>query len=260
LTGRRSRKRSSTEARGSAASIGDALRAAGLRPGIGAERADKKNFAERFSRHLATHIANALRPDFPGITPDREGGSQEAPARTSKGFKKLDVNYSTPELGLALGVSVKTVNAADPRTGRFTKNYTRIDSELRAEAADYHERQPYAVLAGVLFLPASSCDDARTGVRGANAPSSFGAAVKFFRSRAGREKPTDDIALFERFFVALYFPDMPEEGDARFFDVLRPPPRVRRPRPDEGLSFLEFIAAIRDTYDARNNPPFVWAD
>jgi hypothetical protein len=238
-------------------SIRDALEASGLRPGVDADRAEKKNFAERFSRHLATLIANALRPDFPGLTPDADGARQESPARTSKGFKKLDVNYSTTELGLALGVSVKTVNAKDPRTGRFTKNYTRIDGELRAEAADYHERQPYAVLVGVLFLPAGSCDDARPGAGGI---SSFGAAVKYFRVRAGREKPTDDISAFERFFVALYYVEADDGEDARFFDVSKPPPRDRRPRPDEGMSFAEFISAIRSTYDSRNAPPFEWAD
>jgi hypothetical protein len=258
VAGPKDRKRSSADDCISIRSIRDALESAGLRPGVQAERAEKKNFAERFSRHLATLIANALRPDFPGITPDPSGGQQEAPARTSKGFKKLDVNYSTPELGLALGVSVKTINAPDPHTRRFTKNYTRVDSELRAEAADYHERQPYAVLAGVLFLPVASCDDAR-GL-GSRTASSFGAAVKYFRSRASREEPTDDISLFERFFVALYFPEGADEDDARFFDVMDAPPRDRRPRADEGASFEEFIREIRGTYDARNNPPFVWAE
>ena len=83
-------------------SVGDALVQAGP-PGPDATRAEKKNFAERFSRKLATLIAAALRPDFTGVTPKADGTAQESRARTSKGFKKLDVNYSTPELGSRLG-------------------------------------------------------------------------------------------------------------------------------------------------------------
>src|SRR5262245_27500507 len=83
------------------------------------------------------------------------GRAQNRGARTAKGFKKLDVNYSTPELGLALGVSIKTINYRDPETKRYTKNYSRVDNELRAEAMDYHQRQPFAVLVGLLFLPST---------------------------------------------------------------------------------------------------------
>ena len=88
----------------------------------------------------------------------------------------MDVNYSTVELGLGLGVSIKTINFPDPKTRRYTKNYTRVDNELRAEAADYHERQPYAVLCAVVFLPLEACDDG-----GVSAPSSFGQSIQIFR-------------------------------------------------------------------------------
>src|SRR5579871_4525203 len=110
-------------------------------------REEKKNYAERLSRLLATKIASILRDDFPGITPHEDGTRQDSKARTAKGYKKLDINYSTPQLGLGLGVSVKTINFRDPENPRYTKNYTRVDNELRAEASDYHERQPYAVMA-----------------------------------------------------------------------------------------------------------------
>jgi hypothetical protein len=99
-----------------------AFAAAGLRVEAWEERAEKKNYAERYSRALARAVADGLRPNFRSITPGEEGGKQEAPARTSKGVKKLDVNYSTPELGLALGVSIKTINSKDPTGGRYTKN------------------------------------------------------------------------------------------------------------------------------------------
>jgi hypothetical protein len=243
--------------------IKDALEAAGPRPPISSPAVVKKNYAERFSRAAATCIANGLRRQFPGITPDASGRQQEAPARTAKGFKKLDVNYSTPKLGLALGVSVKSINfpdwsGAQQRVGRFTKNYSRNDNELRAEATDYHQRQPYSVLIAVLFLPEASWADATAPTRKGEDPgvSSFGAAVKFFRPRAGRSTPRDDIDLFEQFFVAVY---NESTGETCFFDVTKAPPRSGRPGSDDCMGFDAFIGAIVDTYNSRNNPPFRWA-
>jgi hypothetical protein len=243
--------------------IKHALEYAGARPEVSASATVKKNYAERFSRAVATCIANRLRGDFRGVTPDEEGRHQEMPARTAKGFKKLDVNFSTPELGLALGVSVKSINFPDwstakKRVGRFTKNYSRNDNELRAEAMDYHQRQPYAALVGVLFLPEASYHDAGKAGKGEEqGVSSFGAAVKFFRSRAGRRTAKNEIDLFEQFFIGVYNEDT---GETCFFDVTSPPPRNRALRADECLSFEQFIQEIIRTYNTRNNPPFQWAE
>lgn len=218
-------------------------------------QAQKKNYAERLSRLLATRIANGLRRDFDGITPDEQGKEQESRARTAKGFKKLDINYSKPEIGLGLGVSIKTLNFRDAKSNRYTKNYTRIDNELRAEAHDYHERQPYAVMVAVVFLPADSCSDASK-----REPSSFGQAVRIFRLRRGRDKPTDSAFLFERIFIGLYETQGPNRGEIAFFDVAEPPPRAGRPRDDKLLSFAGLVAEIKTTYDERNNPPFEWVE
>ena len=243
--------------------IKHALEYAGARPEVSASSTVKKNYAERFSRAVATCIANRLRTAFPGITPDEEGRQQETPARTAKGFKKLDVNFSTPELGLALGVSVKSINfpdwsAAKKKSGRFTKNYSRNDNELRAEAMDYHQRQPYSALVGVLFLPEASYHDGGNAGKGEEKEvSSFGAAVKFFRNRAGRRTAKNEIDLFERFFIAVYNDGT---GETCFFDVISSPPRNRPLRPDECLSFERFVEEIIKTYNDRNNPPFVWAE
>jgi hypothetical protein len=221
-------------------------------------REKKKNYAEALSRALATCFANALRPKFPGISPEVDGSRQERRTRSSKGFKKLDVNYSTVDLGLALGVSVKTINAKDVRTGRYTKNYSRVDNELRAEATDYHRRQPYAVLIGVLFLPVDACDDAARGSKGEAGVSSFGAAVRAFRWRVELDTrlPLAEHDHFERFFVALYDPG---DGTCRFHDVRQAPPKSRRPRPEETMSFEQVIEEMWIAYRHRNDPPFEWA-
>lgn len=245
-----------------------ALAEAKNRPAPDAPQKEKKNYAERFSRALATLVARALRPDFSGITPDEGGKRQEQPARTSKGVKKLDVNYSTPELGLGLGVSIKTVTHPDPKSGRFTKNFTRIDNELRAEAMDYHVRQPYSVLVAVLFLPIAAAREQVRPKKPSKAkaapntrqpsPSSFAAAVRSLRFRAGRQHPVGEPELFEAAFVALYEPEGDLQGSVSFFDVSKAPPR--RGVPDDTMTFEEFIHRIRSIYDARNKPEFKYAD
>lgn len=230
----------------------DAFKKAGQQPAKDAASKEKKNFAERLSRALAIAIANALRPDFKEILPGPDGKGQESKARSAKGYKKLDVNYSTPQLGLGLGVSIKTLNYRDAKSGRYTKNYTRIDNELRAEATDYHQRQPYAVMVAIIFLPVDSCDDAR------KKESSFGSVVKHFRNRANRVTHKDECDLFERVFIGLYEIVGTELVDVFFFDVMTAPPKSGRPRSGR-LSFDMLVSEIKKTYDDRNDPPFEWA-
>lgn len=213
-------------------------------------REEKKNYAEVLSRELSTRFANALRPTFAGILPDEEGKGQESRARTSKGYKKLDVNYSTSQLGLGLGVSIKTINFRDGKSKRYTKNYTRVDGELRAEASDYHVRQPYATMVAIIFLPLDACDDA------ARDPSSFGQAIQLFRRRCGRDKPTDDPMLFERVFVGLYDTRPASVGDVSFFDVRCAPPKAGPPK--IRLKLADVIENIIKVFDDRNDPPFEW--
>lgn len=243
-------------------SIAEALGKAGKRPSDTALQGEKKNYAERLSRQLAQLIADRLRPYFPGIFPDEKGRGQESPARTARGFKRLDVNYSTAELGLGLGVSIKTVTARDPRTKRYTKNYTRIDAELRAEAVDYHKRQPFAVMVALIFLSIDACDDAKGPNSGKSKresePSSFGAAVRAFRFRANRRDHKNDLDLFERVLVGLYETEGENAGRVHFFDVMERPPRYGRPRASALMTLDQSIEAIRKTYDERNNPPFEW--
>jgi len=154
---------------------------------------------------------------------------------------------------LGLGVSVKTINFPDGASGRFTKNFTRVDAELRAEASDYHDRQPYAVMVAIIFLPSEACDDGS-----ASSPSSFGAAVRIFRFRSGRNEPEDSPVTFERIFIGHYDTADASFGEVRFVDVMDKPPRTGRPR--KSKSWDEMIATIVATYDTRNSPPFEWEE
>ena len=233
-------------------SIAAELNKAGDRAGAQKSQAEKKNYAQRLSNALAIKVANGLRHDFPGILPDEHGERQESKALTAKGHKKLDVNFSTVELGLGLGVSIKTLNFPDAGSKRYTKNVTRIDNELRAEAHDYHQRQPFAVLAALIFLPYGACEDG-----GRRSPSSFGHAVKTFYYRARRATPSSDASLFEKIFVALYEPEGEMRGATVFFDVEKSPPWHGPPDARFGLS--QVLTEIRKAFEIRNEATFRWA-
>jgi hypothetical protein len=233
---------------------------AGGRPEMEAPREAKKNYAEYFSRGLATWVASGLRPGFKGILPTRKGEKHESPARSAKGVKKLDVNYSTLQLGLGLGVSIKTINFRDPSTKRYTKNYTRVDNELRAEAMDYHKRQPYSVMVAVVFLPSDACEESVKPPDQEKNWSSFAQAVRIFRRRSGRDEPDADPDLFEIVFVAIYDFEGEDRGRVEFFDVRNPPPRFKRPKPENLVSFDRFVSRITEFYEERNQPRWVWEE
>ena len=229
------------------------LDSAGPMPPASADRSDKKNYAESLSRALAQKVANSLRKTFDPVLPDEDGAGHESAALGARGPKKLDVNYSTPQLGLGLGISIKTINYPDGASGRFTKNYSRVDNELRAEALDYHRRQPFAILVGILFLPVAACSDSRQ-----RTPSSFGTAVEYFRARSGRLNPKNEEEKFELFYVALYEPGEPARGKVGFFDVRTAPPRAGRP--SNLMTYTQVIEAIKMAFRDRNAPEFKWAD
>lgn len=236
------------------------LQAAGTRPEPTAAQGEKTTYAVKFADQMAREIAQDLAALLPRIE-----ATTKRNAPSSRGPKQLDVNFSTPRLGLALGMSLKSVHlrelvstktkAADGKAikipGRYTHNLKRNDEELALEAASYHERQPYAVMVGVFFLPFDSCTDAKK----VNAPSSFGSWVRSLRRRAGRREPEDRPSLFEEIYVALYQPD---GSDMQFFDVQSAPPKNKIP--SALLSYEQFIDAAYRAYQRRNHSEFEWED
>lgn len=240
--------------------IRQVLAAAEPRPERSESYHKKNAYAVRFADAAAVAMAADLAPRMRGIE-----ASPKRVATSALGAKQLDVNFSTPATGLALGISLKSVHIRET-TGaqRYTHNKKRNEEELRIEAIGYHKRQPYAVMVGVLFLPFDSCDDAKAG------SSSFGSWVRHLRPYSGRQGPHDDVDRFEKIYIALYEPD---GTDVRFFDVDCAPPKAGRPRrdgplngdsspnlPRRALSYAEFLEAIHDAYTARNNVEFHWDD
>jgi len=203
-------------------------------------------FAIRFAKHMSEGIARALQPHFPGTV----GGEQ--PSRASRGTKRVDVRYSTPEMGLGFAVSLKSVHFGERDSGnaKFTHNLKRNDEELRVEATGHHLRQPYAVMAAVVFLPFESCDDRG---RRARDPSSFASWVEYLWPLKGREEPEDPPDQYELVFVALYARD---GGDLGFYEVGGKVACPRRGRPASLLPLSEFLDRLRTTYITRNSQDF----
>lgn len=200
-------------------------------------------------RGLALGISDGLRSRFPEVWPHGPSRQFVRSPRAVHAPRMLDVNYTTPELGIGFCVSLKrgtSVRGAQPHTFRMSK----IDEELRNEASGYHQRQPFAVMIAVVFLPADAYDDASD-----RHSSSFGAWVKYLRPLSGRRDPGDDIARFEKVFVGTY----DSSGTTlEFFDVENAPPR--RGRPKAVLTYFEFLDEVEKSYLERNAAEFHWAD
>ena len=258
-----------------------ALEAAEPKPDARAEREDKKNYAQRLSNELAQLVADALRDDFPNITPTAGGTGQEASVGVDRGSKRLDVKATDAILGLVLNVSIKTYSFQDyspskDRLGRWTKNIVRNDHELRGEAMVLHQRQPYSVLVAIMFEPYEICDDGDRNRESDTAKSSFAHHVSVLSKRSGRgrrsvygstpgsfvdygaQDPRYD--LFERVFIGLYEQHGEDRGSVRFFDVETRPPRNGRPGDDTTVGFDELIGAIKSEVDRRNRFAPTWAD
>jgi hypothetical protein len=210
----------------------------------------KRVYSARFADKMATCLANALRSRFPGVLPDANGGGVESPAQSRRGPKKLDINYSTPQLGLGFGISLKAVHFHEKPIRGYIHNRKRNDEELRTEASGYHQRQPYAVMIAVVFLPYQACFDASI-----RSPSSFGEWVKYLRPLTGRSSAQDDIDRFERVYVGLY--DL-GGTEMEFFDVAKAPPRRGKPR--ALLSFSDFVDDVERAFVERNDAYFEWDD
>lgn len=230
----------------SAKVISEVLKASEPRPERSDSVGEKNQYAVRFADNMAARIAADLSDRLGDIeaTTKRNAGSV-------LGKKQLDINFSTPQLGLALGISLKSVHLRDVKgAARYTHNMKRNEEELRIEASGYHKRQPYAVMIGVLFLPFDSAEDGKK-----DNPSSFGSWVRHLRPYAGRDEPEDEIDKFEKIYIALYEPD---GTDLRFFDVQKDPPKNGRPA--QSLDYGEFLEAVYREYLWRNEADFKWAE
>src|SRR5262249_48967081 len=84
--------------------LSDVLREAKQRPVDFAAQTEKTQYAARFANAMAQLIANGLRTQevFRGVLPSASGEGSESEMRSTRGTKRLDVNFSTPRQGLGL--------------------------------------------------------------------------------------------------------------------------------------------------------------
>lgn len=200
-------------------------------------------FAILFAKYMGEEIAAALDPRFPGIK------SGETPSQAVRGMKRVDVRYSTPEAGLGLALSFKSVHRGERNDGDvdFIHNMKRNDEELRVEATAHHLRQPFAVMVAVVFLPFESCLDMTT--------SSFASWVEYLWPLKGREHPEDPPDRFELVFISLYARSGSELG---FYQVGGGVGCPRKGRAKSLLDLREFLAVITETYARRNGLDFAF--
>ena len=205
------------------------------------------NYSIYFGRRFGDAIADALRPFFgEGVK------SGEIPSHAVSGSKRVDVRYSTAEMGLGLAVSLKSVHRGEKKDGdaNFIHNMKRNDEEFRVEATGHHLRQPYSVLVAVLVLPFQACSDI--------APiSSFARWVEYLWPLKGRLKPEDRPDTFELVSIALY--SRTGNDELGFYELGGDVACPKQGRPERLLAFADFIARIKEIFDARNGQDFVFA-
>lgn len=216
-----------------------ALQRLPVKPASDAKADVKKGYSEKVSQAVANALADELRerglaearPAPPGIV-----GASGAERRMAGGLgaKKVDVTWATPEAGLLLAVSVKTINFRDGKTGNFQKNLTNRRGDMLMEAVTLHRRFPYGVLAGWFFLDKGAESDG-TGKR----RSTFLNAHSRLRLFTGRDDPAGRDEQFERFYLFL-MDASPESYDLRAYEVGKPETPV--PLDDVLTDLLRLVA------------------
>jgi hypothetical protein len=181
----------------------------GGKPPDDASQAAKKRYSERVSEAVALVFAQELRErGMRGTRPLRAGAADGSGAERRMaggiGAKKVDVTWATEESGLLLGISVKSINFRDPRTGNFQKNLTNRRGDMLMEAVTLHRRFPYAVLAGFFFLDAGAETDSTQNRDGsARRRSTFLNAHARMKLFTGRDDPAGRDEQYERMYVLL---------------------------------------------------------
>lgn len=204
--------------------LAKALRELPAKPADAARADEKKAYSEKLSAAVALVLAEELRrrgcrevlprkpePEaalLPGLLPKRAPEASGAERRMAGGIgaKKVDITWATPECGLILGISVKTINFRDRASGTFQKNLTNRRGDMLMEAVTLHRRFPYAVLGGFFFLDKGAATDHESKVKTdgtSRRRSTFLNAHARLRLFTGRADPAGRDEQYERFYILL---------------------------------------------------------
>jgi hypothetical protein len=222
----------------------EAIFKAGPRPEDDAPQAAKKNYAERLSNEVALTIAEVLRnKGFKNCCPDPLTGGREKQFPGGLGAKKVDVSFSNDTAGLLLGISIKSINFADGKTGNYRKNLTNRRGDMMFEATTLHMRFPYAVLGGLILLHEGALSDT-TG----KARTTFQRTHYIYRTFNHRASHTDAPEKFEHLAIAIY------RDDPVTVDIY--------PLGDEThtISLDEFLDSLGNSLAERNPDHFEYLD
>lgn len=179
-----------------------------------------------------------MRTHFPHTT---SGGGTGTAAASASGIKSIDVAFNIEGLFLGLGLSVKVVGLPEPGRG-YTHNFKRVTEEWTLETVNYHRYMPYAIIVGILFLPAECMTD-RTK------KTSLVTALETFAGFRGRARHDDDIDLMEEIYIGVYETDARRQGEVFFLPASTAIGPREIPPPELRMSFEdvkdELVAAFR---------------
>lgn len=209
----------------------------------------KKRYSEQISKAVAQAFADELRQR--GLKDARPGlpggpGKSGAERRMSGGIgaKKVDVTWATEESGLVFGISIKSINWRDKRSGNFQKNLTNRRGDMLFEGVTLHRRFPYAVLVGFFFLDKEAANDSTPKRK-----STFENAHMRLKLFTGRSDPAGRDEQYERLYLVLL--------DANTF---KPDYKAYAVGDPKNVLSLESIFEELVTVIADRNPDFYQAD
>lgn len=183
--------------------IVSALRTLPPKPDDDAPRDPKQKYSQKVSEVVAVTLGRELRqrgmrearPASPG---ELDASGAERRMAGGIGAKKVDVTWATEESGLLLGISIKSINFRDKKSGNYQKNLTNRRGDMLMEAVTLHRRFPYAVLAGFFFL-----DKGAAGDETAKRRSTLVNAHSRLKLFTGRDDPADRDEQYERLYLVL---------------------------------------------------------
>lgn len=184
--------------------LSKALKKLPRKPPDTAPQSAKKAYSEKISSAVALALAEDLRlrglkechPVGPGDLGDDTGAERRMAG--GLGAKKVDITWATEPSGLLLGISVKTINFRDGKTGNFQKNLINRRGDMLMEAVTLHRRFPYGVLCGLFFLDKDAAKDNTPRRR-----STFLNAHARLQLFTNRDDPAGREEQFERFYLLL---------------------------------------------------------
>lgn len=227
-----------------------ALKTLPQKPPDSAKQSEKKRYSELVSEKIAQAIADDLRQrGLKGARPAPPGEFDKSGAERRMaggiGAKKVDVTWATEESGLLLGISIKSINFRDRRTGNFQKNLTNRRGDMLMEAVTLHRRFPYAVLGGFFFLDKEAAEDATK-----HRKSTFLNAHGRLRLFNGRGDPAGRDEQYEGMYITLLSAS-PTDATISAYEA---------GKPNVEISFEKIINFLVDLVATRNPDFYEFVD